>query len=265
MDAMIAEAAARGDVDLDLVSVDSIVARAHHHAAGMVVDAELLGELEKAVAEEKGLQTRGKNGAVGEGSEGATDAERGRRRALRRPRRARLKAAELGRSRGGLTSKVHLAADHRCRPLSITLTPGQAADSPRFIPVLEKIKVRGRVGRPRTRPDAAAGEKGVLIPHQPRLPAQTQHQSGYPGESRPERQPKEEGQLGRPPGQPRRHALQGPQHRRANNQQVQGVARAGHPLRQEARELHRRPPPTRIHHLAPQPAGPCMIRTPHRP
>ncbi len=37
--------------------------------------------------------------------------------------------------------------------------PGQAADSPQFIPVLKKIRVRGPVGRPRTRPDAVAGDK----------------------------------------------------------------------------------------------------------
>jgi transposase len=60
MEGMIAEAAARDQVDLDLVSVDSTVARAHHHAAGMAVDPELLDELEKAVAEEKGLLERGK-------------------------------------------------------------------------------------------------------------------------------------------------------------------------------------------------------------
>ncbi|NEA63499.1 transposase [Streptomyces sp. SID12488] len=60
MEAMIAEAGARDDVDLSLVSVDSTVARAHHHAAGMVVEPELLEDLEKAVAEEKGLQQRGK-------------------------------------------------------------------------------------------------------------------------------------------------------------------------------------------------------------
>ncbi|MFF9156099.1 transposase [Streptomyces sp. NPDC014846] len=30
---------------------------------------------------------------------------------------------------------------------------------PRFIPVLKKIKVRGRVGRPRTKPDAVDGDK----------------------------------------------------------------------------------------------------------
>jgi transposase len=70
-----------------------------------------------------------------------------------------LKAAQLGRSRGGLTSKIHLSADRRCRPLSLVLTPGQAADSPRFIPVMDKIKVRGPAGRPRTRPQAAAGDK----------------------------------------------------------------------------------------------------------
>lgn len=60
MDNMIAEAAVRGQVDLSLVSVDSTVARAHHHAAGMVADPALLEELEKAVAEEKGLRERGK-------------------------------------------------------------------------------------------------------------------------------------------------------------------------------------------------------------
>jgi transposase len=70
-----------------------------------------------------------------------------------------LKAADLGRSRGGLSTKVHLAVDRRCRPLAIILTPGQAADSPQFVPVLGKIKVRGRRGRPRTRPEAVAADK----------------------------------------------------------------------------------------------------------
>ena len=93
-----------------------------------------------------------------EAPEDAEETERARRRTVRRRHRARL-TAELGRSRGGLTSKVHLATDRRCRPLSIILTPGQAADSPRFLPVLQKIKVRGPVGRPRTRPDAVAGDK----------------------------------------------------------------------------------------------------------
>ncbi len=62
MNAMIEEAAVRGDVDLDLVSVDSSVCRAHHHAAGMVVAPERLEELEQAVAEERGLRQKGKPG-----------------------------------------------------------------------------------------------------------------------------------------------------------------------------------------------------------
>jgi hypothetical protein len=60
---------------------------------------------------------------------------------------------------GGQSSKVHLAADRRCRPLAFVLTAGQAADGPQFIPVLDKVRVRGPVGRPRTRPDAVAGNK----------------------------------------------------------------------------------------------------------
>lgn len=89
----------------------------------------------------------------------AREADRAARRRLRRRRHARLKAAELGRSRGELISKAHLAADRRCRPLAFVLTPGQAADSARFVAVLEKVKVRGPVGRPRTRPDAVAADE----------------------------------------------------------------------------------------------------------
>jgi transposase len=43
--------------------------------------------------------------------------------------------------------------------LAFVLTAGQAADSPQFVPVLGRIRVRGPVGRPRTRPDAVAGDK----------------------------------------------------------------------------------------------------------
>ena len=38
-------------------------------------------------------------------------------------------------------------------------SPGQAADSPRFVAVLERVTVRGPIGRPRTRPDAVAADK----------------------------------------------------------------------------------------------------------
>lgn len=58
-----------------------------------------------------------------------------------------------------MTSKIHVAADRRCRPLAFVLTPGQAGDSPQFTPVLDRVKVRGPIGRPRTRPDAVAADK----------------------------------------------------------------------------------------------------------
>jgi len=36
----------------------------------------------------------------------------------------------IGRSRGGLTTKIHLAAHGHCRPLAFVLTAGQAGDDP---------------------------------------------------------------------------------------------------------------------------------------
>ena len=40
-------------------------------------------------------------------------------------------AAQRGRSRGGRTGKVHIAAERGCCPLVLTPTAGQAGDSPR--------------------------------------------------------------------------------------------------------------------------------------
>ncbi|MFB7867900.1 transposase [Streptomyces sp. NPDC056069] len=66
----------------------------------------------------------------------------------------------LGRSRGGFTSKLHLSADGRCRPLSLVVTPGQRADCTQFKPVLETIRVpRPGPGRPRKKPDSVAADK----------------------------------------------------------------------------------------------------------
>ncbi len=55
MDGLIAEAAARGQVGLELVSVDSTVVRAHHDSSGLAVSGEVLDALEAAVTEEKGV------------------------------------------------------------------------------------------------------------------------------------------------------------------------------------------------------------------
>ncbi|WP_406510733.1 IS5 family transposase [Streptomyces sp. NBC_00212] len=66
----------------------------------------------------------------------------------------------LGRSRGGLTCKVHLLADDRARPLVWLTSPGQRGDNPMLVPVLEKLRIGRRgPGRPRSRPDRLRGDK----------------------------------------------------------------------------------------------------------
>ena len=49
--------------------------------------------------------------------------------------------------------------------MSFALTAGQAADSPQFVAVLQKVRIRLPVGRPRTRPDAVAADKAAPIAH----------------------------------------------------------------------------------------------------
>ncbi|MFD4653680.1 IS5 family transposase [Streptomyces sp. NPDC058441] len=105
------------------VSVDSTVCRAHQHAAGAV---------------KRGIFKRS------------------------RPVVSRSSRNDhgLGRSRGGPTTKVHLAVEQGQKPMSIVITAGQRGDSPQFEPVLERIRVpRLGLGRPRTRPDKVRADK----------------------------------------------------------------------------------------------------------
>ncbi|MEU5002637.1 transposase [Streptomyces sp. NPDC021622] len=65
----------------------------------------------------------------------------------------------LGRSRGGLITKLHLAVEQGQKPLSLLVTAGQRHDSP-IQPILEGIRVaRIEPGRPRTRPDKVRADK----------------------------------------------------------------------------------------------------------
>jgi transposase len=66
----------------------------------------------------------------------------------------------LGRSRGGLTTKVHLAADRRCRPVARVITAGHRNDAIAFEPVMAAIRIRrSDRGRPRTRPGHVLADK----------------------------------------------------------------------------------------------------------
>jgi transposase len=117
-----ARADAAGLITWD-VSVDSTIARAHQHAAG----ARGRPQLQKEPP--GGLTTE--------------PADHG-----------------LGRSRGGWTTKAHLACEQGQKLLSLVVTGGQRGDSPQFIPVLDRIRVpRTGRGRPRTRPDRALADK----------------------------------------------------------------------------------------------------------
>lgn len=66
----------------------------------------------------------------------------------------------IGRSRGGLTTKIHHAVDGNGLPLAIVVTGGQRHDGAMLEQVLNDIRVpRIGGGRPRTTPDAVLGDK----------------------------------------------------------------------------------------------------------
>jgi transposase len=66
----------------------------------------------------------------------------------------------LGRSRGGVTTKIHLAADARCRPVGRVTTAGQRHDSIAFTALMADVSIIRRSGaRARTRPDRVLADK----------------------------------------------------------------------------------------------------------
>ena len=55
----------------------------------------------------------------------------------------------IGRSRGGLTTKIHAIVDALGNPVALSLTPGQAADITQAVPLLDQVE-----------PDALLADKG---------------------------------------------------------------------------------------------------------
>jgi transposase len=69
----------------------------------------------------------------------------------------------LGRSRGGFSTKVHLACDGKGRPLSVVVTPGQRHGSTQLERLLDEVRVArpaGSAGRPRKRPHHVIADRG---------------------------------------------------------------------------------------------------------
>ncbi|MFE5583145.1 IS5 family transposase [Kitasatospora sp. NPDC056531] len=116
-----ARADAKGLITWD-ISVDSTIARAHQHAAGA--------------------------------------RKRGTCRSSRPAASSSSPDHGLGRSRGGLTTKIHLAVEQAQKLMSLVITAGQRGDSPQFQVVLGRIRVpRLGPGRPRTRPDKVRADR----------------------------------------------------------------------------------------------------------
>lgn len=105
------------------VSVDSTIMRAHQHAAG----------------------ARSDPGTQVEPPGGPGEVEPGDH--------------ALGRSRGGWTTKLHLACEDRCQVMSMLITAGQAGDSPQFAEVLDRIDLSLPGHRARRRPERVLADK----------------------------------------------------------------------------------------------------------
>ncbi|MFJ3692110.1 IS5 family transposase [[Kitasatospora] papulosa] len=117
-----AEADVKGLITWE-VNVDSTVCRAHQHAAG---------------AAKRGICKRSRPAG---------------------PQSSRPNHG-LGRSRGGLTTKIHLAVEQGQKPLSIVITAGQRGVSPQFEAVLNALRVpRLGPGLPRRTPDRVRADK----------------------------------------------------------------------------------------------------------
>jgi hypothetical protein len=66
----------------------------------------------------------------------------------------------VGRSRGGLSTKIHQLCDGNGLPLVVLIGPGHAHDSPMFEASMGQLRVpRPGAGRPPTRPTAVLGDK----------------------------------------------------------------------------------------------------------
>jgi putative transposase len=79
----------------------------------------------------------------------------------------------IGRSRGGLTSKLHTLVDGKGRPLVLVVSAGQVNDSPVFPTLLDQLQVpRIGPGRARSRPDVLIADKAYSArAHRTRLRA----------------------------------------------------------------------------------------------
>src|SRR3954452_3187236 len=156
-----------------VVAIDSTVVRAHHHASGAVTNLRPMCRrgcwrwrwprtwpqrrlrataLRPSRSVPQGAGSNHTNSQLAQGQLADREA--------------------LGRSRGGLRTKIHLLADARCRPLRTITTAGQRHDSLVFELLMDDLCVKrpGPGPAPPT-PRRAARGQGVLQQGHPRTPS----------------------------------------------------------------------------------------------
>ena len=167
------------------------------------------------------------------------------------PEQAKPRQREaLGRSRGGFSTKLHIAADSWCRPLGF-ITTVDTGTAPR----LGRLRAhpgsgrsrQDRTGAVKDTPRRGAGPEGLLLQRDPRTPLPTPHQGRHRDQGRPTRRPPAQGLPGRTPA-----GLRKVRYRDRNT--VERAVRKYSQFRPQSgdlRMLSRRPSPTRLPGSAP--------------
>ncbi|MFE7986887.1 transposase [Streptomyces cellulosae] len=108
----------------------------------------------------------------------------------RGPKRGLWPGEAIGRSRGGLTTRIHLACDGHGRLLAFAfaLTARNVNDCTQFEALIARIRI-ARPGPATVQTGAGRRGQGLLVREDPRLPAQAMHQGGHPGTDRPDQRP----------------------------------------------------------------------------
>jgi transposase len=156
----------------------------------------------------------------------------------------------IGRSRGGLSTKIHAGVDGHGRPLALVVTGGQRNDGAALETVLADIRIPGlHGGRARTRPEAVIADRAYSAAAY--RAAQARNHGRDPSKERPDRGPQETRAQRRATSGAGRRSLQGKQRCRTLLRPGQAVEGPGHPIRQARHHLPRRRRPVRVHHRDP--------------
>ena len=105
---------------------------------------------------------------------------------IRRPRGRNTLREGIGRSWGGLSTKLHIVADLRCPSMARVMTAGQRHDLLSLDAVMADLLVVRPDGPARRRPDRVLADKGVLLREDPGLPAPTRDQGHHSRALQPE-------------------------------------------------------------------------------